>query len=298
MTISSHPYQHLQDFERLTSFLSHLRTTVQHSHCLHVGDLTWQLFHMLADYSPADLVQIWQDADAHILGFVLLYPAYSFFDLQLHPCHRGGALEATMLEWVHQHGMSAGRLSTLVNNRDVARVSLLTRCGYRPNGEWQYLERLLNDAPPHPALPSGFVLRSVRGDHEAAARATVLGAAFGAPPDPQRYQHFMHAAGYVRDLDLVAVAPDQRLAAFAMCWVDRVTKVGQFEPVGTAPEFRRQGVAQAVLAEGLRRMQQEGAERAIVIVEAAEQAASQLYVAVGFEQQWSLTLYTRSGSGG
>ncbi len=77
-----------------------------------------------------------------------------------------------------------------------------------------------------------------------------------------------------------------------MCWVDPLTKVGQFEPVGTAPDFRRQGLAQAVLHEGLRRMQQRGAERAIVIVEAAEEAARQLYAAVGFEDQWELTLYS------
>jgi mycothiol synthase len=78
-----------------------------------------------------------------------------------------------------------------------------------------------------------------------------------------------------------------------MCWVDPVTKVGQFEPVGTAPGFRRQGLAQAALCEGLRRMQQHGAERVIVIVEAAEEAAHQLYAAVGFEKQWSLNLCTK-----
>lgn len=298
MTISSHPYQHPQDFERLATFLSHVRTEVPHSHYLHVGDLTWQMFHMLADYSPDDLVHIWEDADAHILGFVLLYPPYGFFDLQLHPHHRGGALEATMLEWAEQRLPSADSHSTLVNNRDFARLTLLTGYGYQAHGEWQYVERPLNDRLPSPDLPPGFILWSVAGDHEAAARATVLGSAFGAPPQPERYQQFMHALGYVRDLDIVAVAPDNCFAAFAMCWVDPATKVGQFEPVGTAPDFRRQGVAQAVLYEGLRRMQQYAAERAIVIVEAAEEAASQLYAAVGFEQQWSLTLYTRTSTAG
>lgn len=94
---------------------------------------------------------------------------------------------------------------------------------------------------------------------------------------------------YVRDLDIVAVAPDGKFAAFAMCWVDQINRVGQFEPVGTAPEFRKQGLAQAVLTEGLRRMQAHGAERVIVIAEAAEEAACALYTSMGFQEQWRLS---------
>lgn len=294
MRLTSRPYQHAQDFVKLAAFLSHARSAIHHAHYLHVGDLTWQLFHMLASYHPADIVQLWEDHSEHLLGFVLLYPPFGFFDLQLDPHHRGGSLEADLFEWVEQHLQPANSMHTLVNNQDTARLSLLAQHGYQPNGEWFYVERLLNDALPHPDLPSGFLLRSLNGYHEAPARATVLAAAFGAPPQPERYQQFMHAGGYIRDLDIVAVAPDQRFAAFAMCWVDRLTKVGQFEPVGTAPEFRRQGLAQAVLYEGLRRMHQHGAERVIVTVEAAEEAACQLYAAVGFEYQWSLTMYTKN----
>jgi mycothiol synthase len=106
----------------------------------------------------------------------------------------------------------------------------------------------------------------------------------------------MDAPGYVRDLDIVAIAPNQSLAAFALCWVDPANKVGQFEPVGTAPEFRQQGLGQAVLYEGLRRMQQHGAERVIVIVESADVAACRLYASVGFEHQWNLNLYTKNAT--
>jgi ribosomal protein S18 acetylase RimI-like enzyme len=171
---------------------------------------------------------------------------------------------------------------------------LLTEHGYVTRGEWQYLERLLIDPLPLPHLPSDFSVRSLTTDDEAVARAVVLGAGFGATPQPERYRQLMHAPGYVRDLDIVAVAPDQSLAAFALCWVDPENKVGQFEPVGTAPEFRQQGLGQAVLYEGLRRMRQHGAERVIVIVESAEEAACRLYASVGFEQRWNLSLYAKS----
>lgn len=158
------------------------------------------------------------------------------------------------------------------------------------------MERPLAGPLPEPGGPAGLVIRPLAGDDEAAARAEALAAAFGAPPQPERYRQLMRAPGYTRDLDIVAVAPDGRLAAFAMCWVDTGNKTGQFEPVGTAPAFRGRGAARAVLHEGLRRMRQRGAERAIVIVDAEEQAACRLYESAGFEQRWGLTLYARGGS--
>lgn len=294
MLTPNRPYQHPQDFERLARFLSSIRTDVQHTHCLHPGDLTWHIFHMLSDYPPADIVQIWEDAHGDILGFVLLFPAYGGFELQLRSQERGTGLENDMLDWAEQHLQSSVRRSTLVNNRDTARLTLLKERGYRSNGEWLYLERSLNDALPQAPIRSSFAVRSVLGEQEADLRASVLAAAFEAPPQPERYRQFMRAPGYVPELDIVAVAPDKRFAAFAMCWVDQNTQVGQFEPVGTAPEFRRQGAGRATLTEGLRRMHQYGAERAIVIVEAAEEAACALYTSVGFEQQWSLSWYTKA----
>ena len=99
MMFTNHPYRHPLDFARLNSFLSQVRPDVSHSHYLHCGDLTWQLFHMLADYPPANLIQMWEVAQEHILGFVLLYPPYGFFDpncirnsaalLLKHLCWRG-----------------------------------------------------------------------------------------------------------------------------------------------------------------------------------------------------------------
>jgi ribosomal protein S18 acetylase RimI-like enzyme len=104
----------------------------------------------------------------------------------------------------------------------------------------------------------------------------------------------MRAPGYDADLDLVAVAPDGQFGAFALCWVDQVAKLGQFEPVGTAPAFRRMRLARALLNEGLRRMQARGMGTVIVVVEAAEPAACQLYESVGFETAWRLHSYGKA----
>lgn len=293
MTFTLHPYQHPQDFSLLTTFLSHARSAIAESHYLHPGDLSWQVFHMLTDYQPSDLMQIWEDSAGAVIGFVLRYPPYGAFELQLHPQYRHHLLTPHVLHDIEHSFQTVDRYSTLVNENDTAYIALLTEHGYRAGGSWDYMERPLHDLPPSAPLPSGFVVRSVADDHEAPLRAAVLAAAFDAPAQPERYQHFMHAPGYVRDLDIVAVAPDGEFAAFAMSWVDRDSRVGQFEPVGTAPAYRRQRLGQVVLIEGLRRMHQRGADRAMVVVEAAEEAAVHLYASVGFRKQWSLTWYTK-----
>lgn len=293
MIISSRPYQHPDDFEPLSHFLSNLRADVRHTHILHPGDLTWQMFHMLSEYPPADLLQIWRDPHGQILAFVLLFPRFGGFELQIHADYRGSTLEVELLDWAEQRLSTNHRHSTLANAADTIRIRLLNERGYRADGDWLYLEYKLNHRLPEPHLPPGFVIRSLRGEQDADARAQVLAAAFEAPVQAERYHQFMRAPGYVPDLDLVAVASDSQFAAFAMCWVDRANRVGQFEPVGTASAFRRQGLGRAVLEEGLRRMQQRGAERVILIVEEADEPACALYHSVGFETKWPLKWYTK-----
>jgi mycothiol synthase len=296
MNVTSRPYAGAADFARLQAFLAQAQGSVHQTHYLHTGDLTWQLFHMLADFDPAQIVRVWEHEQRELIGFVLLHPRFGGFDLQLDPAWRDQLLERQMLRWAETQLQQRwprehSGMSTLVNQRDAQMQGLLTNSGFAPSGDWLYMRRSLADPLPVVEPPPGWSVRNLRSIDEAAARATVLGLAFEAPPFVDWYQKLMRSPGYDMDLDLVAVAPDGHFGAFAHVWVDPVNKIGQFEPVGTAPNDRRLGLAQAVLSEGLRRMQARGMQTAIVIVEAAEQAAWRLYASVGFEMAWQLDWY-------
>ena len=104
----------------------------------------------------------------------------------------------------------------------------------------------------------------------------------------------MQSPGYEMAQDLVVIAPDGTFAAFALVWIDPRSKTGQFEPVGTAPAFRRLGLGQTVLLKGLQLMQKQRLECAFVIVEGADTPAVQLYHSVGLSPQWDLYLYSRA----
>ena len=99
----------------------------------------------------------------------------------------------------------------------------------------------------------------------------------------QIYEGLRQAPGYIPELDLVVGGPDGRFAAFCLCWIDPVNRIGEFEPVGTHPDFRRQGLAKAVLFAGLQRMKAFGAEQAFVLCRGDNQAAATLYQSLGFK---------------
>ena len=88
--------------------------------------------------------------------------------------------------------------------------------------------------------------------------------------------------GYDRELDIVAVAADGSIAAFAIGWYDPQTRVGEFEPVGCIETQRKRGLAKAVLLEGFRRLRLLGATQAVVYSQHDNQAAIACYQSIGF----------------
>ena len=93
----------------------------------------------------------------------------------------------------------------------------------------------------------------------------------------------MRSPVYTPELDLVVETPGGQFAAFCICWLDEVNQMGYFEPVGAHPDFRRKGLAAAVLKEGLRLMHERGMRTASVCVELDNLAAQRLYESVGFQ---------------
>jgi len=78
-------------------------------------------------------------------------------------------------------------------------------------------------------------------------------------------------------------SPDGPGASACTIWLDPVNGIGLFEPVGTHPDFQRQGLGKAVMAEGLRRMRAAGMRRAIVGFDPNNKAALALYTSMGFQ---------------
>jgi GNAT superfamily N-acetyltransferase len=182
------------------------------------------------------------------------------------------------------------------DNPDV--MSYLEKDGYiRGEKYGNRYYRQLSKPIPAPILPPGYTVRSIDGETEAAARAALQRDAFYPHTSPtyeiatERQLAAMAMPHYDPRLDLMVIAPDGTLAAGCICWTDPVNQIGLFEPVGTRSQFRRQGLATALMQAGLQRLHDRGMQAALVTgIHPGDEAKNTefsssryVYEAVGFE---------------
>ena len=94
----------------------------------------------------------------------------------------------------------------------------------------------------------------------------------------------------------MAVAPDGRLAAFCVCWQNRASTAGvsgQVEPLGVHADFQKLGLGRSILTEGLRRLQDLGAESMYVKTDNYRDEAFLLYESVGFRTAQDVLVYRK-----
>jgi ribosomal protein S18 acetylase RimI-like enzyme len=241
----------------------------------HVGDLAWGRFQHTGR-EPRWRTRLWEE-DGEVLAYGWLFEG-GVLDFCVHP--QRPELVDDVLEWAE-----APETDVLDTNADG--IAALERNGYKrtPDGDpfMVYLARDL-DALTEPHVPDGFELRSV-AEADVESRVEAHRSAF-APSrvTVESYRNVMSAWPYRSDLDCIALAPDGRVAAYCLVWLDDRNRVGEFEPVGTHADFRRRGLAAAVCSFALRRLSEEGANLAVVYArgDAAYPAPKLLYESLGF----------------
>ena len=155
-----------------------------------------------------------------------------------------------------------------------------------------WLRRAAGDPLPAGALPTGYVVRPLAGAGEVPAYVELHRAVFQSKTmtSEWRARTLRHPA-YRPDLDLLAIAPDGRPAGFCILWLDGAT--GQVEPLGVHADYRRLGLGQALLAEGLRRLHAAGAREIYVETDNYRDAALLTYEAAGFQVVEQVLVYRK-----
>lgn len=264
----------------------------------HVIDLPYRLASWSLD-DPRNACQ-WEDADGNLLGWAILQIPWATVDLGQHPA---ASLEIEMLYWgvtrAQQWAREQKREFTLyqsVLEHQVETQNWLTNNDFTPTN-WQtlHLARSLADDVPVPQLPTGFTLRPLRGEAEVAGYVALHRAAFDTNNMTVEWRaRTFQMSHYVADLDLVAVAPDGRLAAFCIGWALPDHSETQVEPLGVHPDFQHLGLGRALALESLRRMQMLGARLAHVETYSVNDPARGLYESVGFRLAHAPLTYART----
>ncbi|MGW2156640.1 GNAT family N-acetyltransferase [Nonomuraea sp. NPDC001699] len=254
----------------------------------HVGELPHRVYDNLRDRRPAaELVRLWEDGDG-LAGIAILLRFGCAFDVFAAPRLRGGPRELDMLE--EAAGATARMMDpgepyvlTDVFDCDAARIGLLGRAGFERFRVWDHVnERDLRDPVPEPGVPAGFVVRHAVAE-DAFGLAEARNAAFGDDWTGPLYRAaVMERPGYDPADEIVVQAPDGRIAAFAVGWIDERNAIGHFEPVGTHPAFWRRGLARAAMLHAMRRMRALGVGVVTVNHDATNVAARELYRSLGF----------------
>ena len=176
---------------------------------------------------------------------------------------------------------------------DPAYVAFAEERGYRYAKRGFSLTRHDLNCFPAAELPAGFRFHQATAD-DAARLADVHNHSFTNKWNAESYGKVFRSPHL--EYEIVVEAPDGRFAAFTNVWIDDLNRSLLFEPVGTHSNFRRRGVAKALMVHGLRRMQAErGIKCAYVCHAPASEnpAAASLYASVGFEKLHDIYEYAK-----
>jgi len=170
----------------------------------------------------------------------------------------------------------AGTVSITVREDDVLLKPALETRGWQEGAGTAVQTFLQGEAPRTPDLPAGFRFESraeSSGPHPLIRKKRN-------PPDTER--KLKQSSLYRPDLDLAVVNASGELAAYALFWMDPVTKVGLLEPMRTEDGFQRMGLGSALVGEGLRRLMAAGARMVKVTYLERNEPARRLYHRCGF----------------
>ncbi len=267
---------------------------------LHVMDLPYRLCSWALD-DPAR-VGLWANDQDQLLAWAVMQSPFWTIDCVCRP-DLDDQLYGQILVWANDRAQqilpaSGGRPTwfVMVFAHQAGRIRHLKQAGFACQsnmGEDSWEKVWLRHTDPLPVaskLPANLTIRPLAGPGEVEAYVALHQAVFESRNMTVEWRNrtFYHPS-YTPHTDLVAAAPDGRLAAFCIGWLDQDSlapaplMVGQIEPLGVHADWRGQGLGQAILLECLRRLRQAGAGPIYVETDAFRSAALGLYESVGFQ---------------
>jgi mycothiol synthase len=284
------PYQNENDYWSIRAFLREVYL------CNQRRELGWQAsrfdywrWHLVANVRVVESLEkavfLWKTTRGQ-LAAVLNADNQTEAILNIQPDFHTPELEEEMIDVAERNlGIPGGRFYVYVHSLSPSRQDILRRRGYsEPDGliehQWR---RDLTTPIPAVRLPEGYTVRAIRdldsGDWQ--ERSWVSWRAFHPDEPDEAYEgwewslNWQQSPLYRRDLDIVAVAPGDHIAAYCVLWYDDVTRTAMFDPVAVMPEHQGRGLGRAMLVEAMRRAQNMGAT--LATVSGYEQAANALY---------------------
>jgi mycothiol synthase len=236
---------------------------------------------------------LWRDPAGGLVAFAYINEGNLVFEMlpgSWDVPNLGDNIVAYGVRYLLSRSDSPETLDTSCRAEDAPRIALLERNGFERAPFFTLeLGQSLTGRLPEPFLPEGFMIRPLDGKQELEAVVALHQVAFGTQNlTIEARRAWMGGNDYDPALDLVAVAPDGRLAGYCFGQFNRAEnelsgeKVGYTDPVAIHPDFQRKGLAHALLLAGMRLLQERGLEFARIGTSSENIAMQKAAKAAGF----------------
>jgi ribosomal protein S18 acetylase RimI-like enzyme len=191
-------------------------------------------------------------------------------------------LAKVLFDWAESNGM----IEVEILHGNTYLNELMQSHGYIRSSDYMILrEKSLSDTVPEAInLPQGYSIQTLsRSEWNCYFEA--VHAVFNMMDTPEAFASIQQAPSNVHGLHLNVVNAQNQIAAFCSVWLDRENNVAEFEPVGTVPQFQKQGLASALLAYACNRLREMNCPRVKVESWSESAGANKLYSACGLIEQ-------------
>ncbi|MFW9964578.1 MAG: GNAT family N-acetyltransferase [Candidatus Sifarchaeia archaeon] len=236
-------------------------------------------------------IRIWEyfDEDFPSIAALSILEPYGYFWVNVHPNHE--ELVRKIIPAIEEQRRQTNKgnegelkIGTPVPVGFNSRIKCLKELGYQDGRLCEHNQvRPLNLPPPDFQPPERYIVRQVKLPDDFEPYSEVVNTVFSHCGMTEKLAMLYTEAGfYHEELDLVVEAPDGSFASFVTVRIDPLTKMAELEPVGTHPDHRGMGLAKAVCAEGIRRVQKYNPTCIVILGAASTESAAKLYNALGF----------------
>ena len=218
---------------------------------------------------------LWKNDVGELVSFLIRDNFLTYLQVD----YRYRYLEAEMLDWAERNWAGdKAQINTMVYDWDIERQKLLTQRGYENRGAIEDVRIYdLNRSYPVVSLPSGFQITSLSEYGDSKARIDLENSIWGASLDEAWFKGKSSAPSYSSKWDLIAISPDGKLVAQSLVWLYSKNQTAEIDPLGTHPDYRKQGLAKALVLESFKRMRASGIHYAYIASESQDPIVSHLY---------------------
>lgn len=315
-TLTTRPYVGEDDLRAIADLVNASESAGQLDEDTSVSDLRLLLDMPTVDKSR-DL-RLWKNSKGRLIGFGQLSLLQSSQEIEgtlwfyAHPILRNQGLETEIIQWgetrmaeIRRSRTTPVKLRTSSRSDFSDRQILLEKAGFLANRCFITMASPLHDLLPKPQLPEGFTLYHLSDESDIKDWVEMFNESFidhwnHHDLTTATVREWMRNPNYRPDLNIVAVSPEGRFAAFCYGYInsDDNARTGQKEGwikwLGTSRRFRKMGLGHAVLLSGMRQLKAAGMDTVKLGVDADSlTGATRLYRAVGFQPVDSWMSYVK-----